>query len=61
MQNYKFFKGSKVAPGSKLYELLESKETKKAEKLSDFCDKAAECFYKNPEYSALRERYKDVL
>ena len=49
--NYKMFKGHKVMSGCKSYELLESsdpKDHKKAARLLEFCDKAAECFYQNP-------------
>ena len=62
--NYKTLEGQNVRSSCKSFELLESsdpKDHKKAARLLEFCDKAAECFYQNPKYSELREQYKDAI
>lgn len=53
-----------VKGGTKLKELLESKEPtakRSAKRLAEFLHKAAECGYQRPEYTQLRQQYKDVV
>lgn len=60
----KIYKNVLVMPGTKMYELLESKnpeDQKKAKRLYEFCFKAEACFYSNPEYANLRAQFKDIL
>lgn len=53
-----------VMQGTKTYDLLCSKDPadqKKAKRMMEFCRKAESCYYANPEYSKLRQEFKDVL
>lgn len=52
--------GVRVLQGTKAYELLTSsdpKERASGKKLVEFGLKAEACFYQNPEYAALRQKY----
>lgn len=58
------YKGVVVMNGTKMAELLASKnpeDQKKAKRLHEFCVKAEACNYKNPVYSELRKHYSDVV
>lgn len=64
MSNHVMYHGTMVMQGTKLYELLQSKkpeDQKAAKRLHEFCDKAYACGYQLPEYTKLREQYKDVV
>lgn len=64
MKNHKLYKGVWVAPNTKSFELLESKEQedqKKAKRLHEFCHKASACFYEYKAIAALRAEYSDVV
>lgn len=64
MKDYKEYQGTFVAPGSKLFELLDSKnpeDQRRAKRLHEFCTKAANCGYVLTEMQKLREYYSDVV
>lgn len=64
MMAFKMVGNVMVMAGTRTYDLLESKAPdaqKKAKRLMEFCRKAEACYYANPEYSKLRQQFKDVL